>query len=40
MGIILKSSDEIAKMRATGRIVRAVLDASKPPACRASAPPS
>src|SRR3954470_23395299 len=27
MGIILKSSDEIAKMRATGRIVRAVLDA-------------
>src|SRR3954464_895278 len=27
MGIILKSSDEIAKMRATGRIVHAVLDA-------------
>jgi methionyl aminopeptidase len=27
VGIILKSSDEIAKMRATGRIVRAVLDA-------------
>jgi methionyl aminopeptidase len=27
MGIVLKSSGEIAKMRATGRIVRAVLDA-------------
>jgi len=27
MGIVLKSSAEIAKMRATGRIVRAVLDA-------------
>ena len=27
MGIVLKSADEIAKMRATGRIVRAVLDA-------------
>jgi len=27
MGIVLKSRDEIAKMRATGRIVRAVLDA-------------